>query len=64
MQVNWWHHIYSPYIWPFESGHHGKEGKKYKKLNISRMKRAFLMRKKTFFIAFKGLSFGKKIKVC
>ena len=35
---------------------------KYKKLNISRTKRAFWMKKKIFFIVFEGLSFGWKQK--
>ena len=32
---------YSTSICPFESGKSGKEGKKYKNVYISRMKRAF-----------------------
>ena len=32
---------YSTSIFPFESGNCGKEGKKYKNLNISRTKRGF-----------------------
>ena len=32
---------YSTSIWPFEFGKCGKEGKNYKKFNISRTKRAF-----------------------
>ena len=36
--------------------------KKYKNLNISRTKRAFSMKWKTFFTAFEGLSFGWKNK--
>ena len=41
----------------------GKEEKKYRNLNISITKRAFLMKKKTFLIVFEGLSFGiKKIE--
>ena len=35
---------YPTSICPFESGKFGKEGKNYKKLNISRIKRAFLMK--------------------
>ena len=35
---------------------------KYKKLNISRTKRAFWMKKNFFFIVFEGLSFGWKQK--
>ena len=35
-------------------------GRKYKKLNISRKKSTFVMKKKEFFIVFEGLSFGKK----
>ena len=37
-----------------------RKGKNYKSLNISRMKTAFLMKKKTLFIVFEGLSFGGK----
>ena len=33
---------------------------KYKNLNISRMKRAFEMKCKTFIIVFEGLSFGEE----
>ena len=36
--------------------------RKYKKLNISRMKRAFQKKQKTFFIVFEGLSFSEKYK--
>ena len=35
---------YSTFICPFEFLKCGKEGKNYKKLNISRAKRAFLMK--------------------
>ena len=35
---------------------------KNKNLSISRMKRAFSMKQKTFFIVFQGLSFGEKQK--
>ena len=31
-----------------------RKGKSYKNLNISRMKRAFSMKQKTFFIVFEG----------
>ena len=38
-----------------------KKGRwKYKNLNISRTKRAFQMKQKTFFTVFEGLSFGEK----
>ena len=41
-----------------------RKGKNYKKLNISKKKRAFPVKlKKTFFIVFEGLCFGKKIKI-
>ena len=40
-----------------------REGQKYKKLNISRTKKAFQMKQKAFFIVFEGLSFGEKIKI-
>ena len=39
------------------------ERQKYKKLNISRTKRALKMKLKAVFIVFEGLSFGKKIKI-
>ena len=39
------------------------KGKNYKKLNISRTKRAFQMKQKTFFVVFRGLPFGEKIKI-
>ena len=38
-------------------------GGKYENLNISRMKRAFQMKQKAFFIVFKGLSFSVKMKI-
>ena len=34
--------------------------RKYKNLNISRPKRAFQMKEKTFFKVFEGLSFAEK----
>ena len=40
-----------------------REGRKLKKMIISRTKRAFLMKSKAFFIVFEGLSFGDKIKI-
>ena len=40
-----------------------RKGKNYKKLNISRMKSAFSMKWKTFFIVFEELSFGGKINI-
>ena len=41
-----------------------RKGKNYKKLNISKKKRAFPMKlKKTFFIVFEELCFGEKIKI-
>ena len=49
---------YSTSICPFESGK-CRKGKNYKNWNISRTTRAFYI---TFFIAFKGLSFGEKTK--
>ena len=39
-----------------------RKGKNYKKLNISKTKRAFPIKQKTFFIISKGLSFGEKKK--
>ena len=35
MQANPWHHNYSSFIWPIESGKYGKEGKKTTKIGIS-----------------------------
>ena len=40
-----------------------RDGQEYKKLNISRIKIAFQMKKKAFFIVFGGLSFTEKIKI-
>ena len=40
-----------------------RKGKNCKKLNISRTKRAFNMKQKTFFIVFEGLSLDEKIKI-
>ena len=40
-----------------------RKGKNYKSLNISRKKRAFLMKQKTLFIVLEGLSFGRKTKI-
>ena len=40
-----------------------KRGKNSKNVNISRTKRAFLIKQKTFFIVFEGLSFDEKIKI-
>ena len=39
-----------------------RKGKNYKRLNISRTKRAFLMKYKTLAIVLEGLSFGGKTK--
>ena len=52
-------HIYFSFIWPYAFGNCGKEGKNYKKLNISRTKRAFQMKWKAFFITLEMLSYGK-----
>ena len=51
---------YSTFICPFEPGKLGKQGKKYKDLNISRTNKALLLKKKNIFIVFEALSFGKK----
>ena len=51
---------YSTSICPFESGKCGNEGEKLQKFEISRTKRAFSMKQKTFFIVFK---FGEKIEI-
>ena len=40
-----------------------RKGKNHKNLNISTTKRAFKMKWKTFFMVFKGLSFGEKIEI-
>ena len=39
-----------------------REGWKNKNLNIKKKKRAFLMKKKAFFVVFEGLSFDEKNK--
>ena len=39
-----------------------RERRKYKNLNISKTKRAFYIKQKTFFIVFEVLSFGEKEK--
>ena len=49
-------------ICPFGSGKFEKE-RNYKNLNISRMKRAFSVKLKTSFIAFKGYHLVKKYKI-
>ena len=41
-------------------GTKNRERRKYKNLNISRTKRAFQMKQKTFFIVIDGLSFAEK----
>ena len=51
---------YSTSICPFGSGQCGKEAKK---MNISRTRRAFKMKWKTFFIVFEGLSLDEKINI-
>ena len=48
-------------ICPFESGKSGKEGKKLQKLEYLANEKSFF--DETFFIVFKGPSFGKKIKM-
>ena len=50
-------------ICPFESGKCGKEGKKSQKFEHLENEKSFLDEIKTFFIVFKGLSFGEKIKI-
>ena len=53
---------YSTSICPFESGKCGKEGKKLQKFEYLENKKNFLNeKKKTYFLVFKGLSFGEKI---
>ena len=49
---------YSYFICPFELGKYGKEGEKNTKISISEK----IGNKKAFFIVFKWLSFGEKIK--
>ena len=63
MQANLWHLDYSASFCPFESGKSGKEGKKLQKLEYLENEKSFLDEIKTFFIVFKGLSFGEKIKI-
>ena len=53
---------YSNFICPFKSGKCGSEGKKLEKFGISKIKRAFKMEWKAFFIVFERLSLGEKIK--
>ena len=45
------------------SGKRGKEGKKSQKFEYLDNEKSFLDEKKTLFIVFEGLSFGKKIKI-
>ena len=52
---------YSTFICHFESVKYGKNEKKIQKFNISGTRRAFLVKEKTFFIVFEGLSFVEKI---
>ena len=64
MQANLWHHklFHFPlpfWIWKVWKGRE----KNYKNLNISRTKRVFKMKQKTFFIVFEGLSVDEKIKI-
>ena len=54
---------YSTFICHFESVKYGKNEKKIQKFNISGTRRAFLVKEKTFFIVFEGLSFVEKIKI-
>ena len=54
---------YSTFICHFESVKYGKNGKKLQKLNISGTRKTFLVKEKTFFIVFEGLSFVEKIKI-
>ena len=63
MQVKLWHIInYSSSICPFESGKCGKEGQKSQKSEYLENEKSFLDEIKTFFIVFKGLSYGDKNK--
>ena len=62
MQASSWHINHSTSICYFKSGKCGK-GKKFLKIEYLRMKRAFSMKYKLFFIVFEGLSLGKKIKI-
>ena len=50
-------------IRPFESGKCGKEDKKLQKFEYLENEKCFLDEIKTFFIVFKRLSFGGKIKI-
>ena len=54
---------YFTFICPFESGQCRKEWKKLQKLEYFDNEIAFQMKQKTFFIFFKGPSFGEKIKI-
>ena len=53
---------YSTSICLFEPGKCGKEGKKLQKFEYLENEKSFLDEIKTFFIVFKGLSFGDKTK--
>ena len=54
---------YSISICPFESGMSEKEGKKSQKFEYLANEKSFFDEIKKKFIVFKGLSFGKKIKI-
>ena len=54
---------YSTSICPFEFGKSEKEGKKIQKIEYLENEKSFFDEIKTFFIVFKELSFGEKIKI-
>ena len=54
---------YSTSICHFESGKCGKEVEKLQKFDYFKNEKSYLDEIKTFFIVFKGQSFGGKIKI-
>ena len=64
MPANWWHHKLFHFHSPFWMWEVWKGRKKIYKFEYLEDEKSFLdEEKKTFFIAFKGLSFGEKIKI-
>ena len=57
------HKLFHFHIYPFESGKCRKEGIELQKCEYLGNQKSFFEEKKTFFIVFKGLSFGGKIKI-
>ena len=61
MQANSWHINYSSSICPFESGKHGKEGKKLQNFEYLKNKESFLDEIKNIFQSFQR-ALGEKNK--